>query len=152
MTRETVNRISVLFSFFLSFLSFLVSVITGSDVSYMLIERSFIVFAISTLLIWAALTLINRIASSDRNTISQAPGNPPKSQPGAHTRDNPPPTGSSREAHKEVICRRENPHLTPTPQEELDVDHFPESEEKPEIRELEPFNPRRVETDWRKEG
>ncbi|MBE0447939.1 MAG: hypothetical protein IBX64_07565 [Actinobacteria bacterium] len=149
MTRETINRIAILIGFLLSLLSFLIAVATGSDLSVVIIERSFIVFAISALLIWTALTIINFVdAGAARDSTPVRQGNAPEDQAEASPENYLSPVKAPRKACGEPISKGQNLDLIPAPQEDIfGRSNTIEGEESPEIKELEPFKPGKIDTD-----
>lgn len=147
MTKETINRITVLFSFFFSLLSSLLALATGGDLFFVIIERFFVVFAISGFLVWTALTIINSvIIGAARNAVSVSLGGGPRGE--TMSQDNPSLAEILNLTHEAAVSKGKNLDLTSAPHEDvLGLSDISEGEEDPEIKEFEPFKPRKIETD-----
>lgn len=149
MNRETISRVAILLSLSLSLLSLRVTVTTSSSLSLIIIERFFAVFAISALLIWAALTIINSVViPAARDSASKKLVDVPRSQAEANLGNDTSLTGASEKAYENAASRQHNIDPNPTLQEDIfGISNMFEDEEGPEIRELKPFNPQEIEID-----
>jgi len=149
MSNETIGKISFLFSFFLSLFSSLLALKAGGDLFFVIIERFFVVFAISVFLIWTTLKIINSViinaAKESVSTILEgiSNGQTMTDQGGGLSM-----AEKFKKAHEEATSKGQNLDLTSAPQEDvLGIDTLPENENVPEIKEFEPFKPRKIETD-----
>jgi len=142
MRKETITRVTVLFSFLLSLLSSTVAFLTGGDLFFIVIERFVLVFAVSAALTWITLSVINSvIIGAARSSIIDLN----KELNSKSINESVPLQAEAFEKAKESISKGLNLDLTSEPQEELSQEL--EDLEKPEINEFEPFKPRRIETD-----
>lgn len=143
MTNETVRKLTVAFSFILSLASSLLALATGGDIFYVIVERFFVVFAVSALLIWVVLNIISSVViSAARASIAKL----------AATAEAPPSSTQSMvdalRLAQEEETKGTSLDLTSEPLEDmLSTDGPPNDGGSPEIKEFEPFKPKRIETD-----
>lgn len=145
MTNETIKKAAVLLSFFIGLVSSLQAVATGGDIFFVVIERFIVVFAISAFLVWTALTVVNSIViGAARESVLSQPDVQIEERSGA----TPSLAEMFKKAHEDAVSKGQNLDLTSNPQEDvLELDAAPESGDNPEVKEFEPFKPKKLETD-----
>ena len=138
MTNETVKKLTVALSLILSLVSSLLALATGGDIFYVIVERFFIVFAISAFLVWIVLSIISSVViGAARDSIAKL------------TATSETPTNSAQEiadalrAAQDADSKGTSLDLTSEPVEDL----LSANDTSPDLKEFEPFKPKRIETD-----
>ncbi|MBS3909696.1 MAG: hypothetical protein KGZ93_08745 [Actinobacteria bacterium] len=143
MTSETIKKLTVAFSIVLSLISSLLALATGGDIYYVIVERFFIVFAISAFLVWIVLSIIGSVViGAARDSIAKLTATAERSS------DNAQEIADALRKAQEEDRKGTGLDLTSTPLENmLSTNNPPNDADSPEIKEFEPFKPKRIETD-----
>lgn len=145
MPNESINKITILFSLAISLISLLVAFLTSDDLFFIITMRFLLVFVISAVLVWTALTTVNSVvvkaAQESIIELNRAAEEEDRLIEEKATED------LSAEDFARAIRKGQNLDLTSMPQEDLNLNLAADSEENPEVKMFEPFKPRRIETD-----
>jgi MFS superfamily sulfate permease-like transporter len=130
----------------LSLLSSLFALISGGDLFFVIVERFFIVFAVSAFLIWVALTTINSVIIG---AAKESVENLIKDDRTDNTlSDSAIAMANTLKQAQEDAAKGINLDLTSEPQEDmLFTDGAQDESTPPGIAEFEPFKPKRIDTD-----
>lgn len=143
MTGETIKKLTVAFGLLISLTSSLLALLTGGDVFFVLVERFFIVFGVSAFLVWSVLTVINTIViGAARESVDKLVQESEK-EAAAATKEAQGLADVLKKAQEEA-SKGLNLDLTSEPQDDV---FSPDVNASPEIKEFEPFKPKRIETD-----
>lgn len=138
MTSETVKKLTVAFSFILSLVSSLLALATGGDIFYVIVERFFIVFAISAFLVWIVLNIISSVViGAARDSIAKLTAT--SETPANNTEA----IANTLRVAQDADSKGTSLDLTSEPVENL----LSADGASPDIKEFEPFKPKRIETD-----
>jgi hypothetical protein len=144
MSSTTTKRIAIMLSLALGLLSSLSALLSDADV-FFITERFFLVLIISAALTWTTLTIINSvIIGAAKKSLAKL--NESLASQGLENTGGEPSGGPDTETTLKGL----NLDMTSAPLEDLGnfgADPLHETQEKPEIKEFEPFKPRRLETD-----
>lgn len=148
MSKQLIIKTTVLFSFFLSLLSTAVALASGGDIVTIIIERFFVVFAISAGMAWLTLTVINSVViGAVQKTVDEIRKDSTQQE---HGQTEPGSMAETlRKAHEEGQSKGKILDLT-SPPGDIDISSFNvglEDIEQPEIQEFEPFKPRHLEAE-----
>lgn len=134
MANGIINKITILVGFLVGLLSASMALLTGGDIVFVIVQRFFLVFAIAAVLTWTTLTVINSIIiSAARKSMVEM------SKEFEH---------SARVTEKGQTLDFTSPPLDNIEDiKDLNVALSSTDFEKPEIKEFEPFKPRKIETD-----
>ncbi|NCO66351.1 MAG: hypothetical protein COW32_01780 [Candidatus Aquicultor secundus] len=125
MANGTINKITILVGFLISLISTSMALLTGGDIIFILLQRFLLAFAITAVLTWTMLTVVNSvIINAARKSMVEI----------------------SKEFDKGAAAKGQNLDFTSPPLDDMDTALAGDSE-KPEIKEFEPFKPRKIETD-----
>ncbi|HCH00250.1 MAG TPA: hypothetical protein DE036_10955 [Actinobacteria bacterium] len=143
MTNETVKKLTVAFSFILSLVSSLLALATGGDIFYVIVERFFIVFAISAFLMWIVLSVISSVViGAARDSVAKLTATVEPAPDSAQE------IADALRKIQDEDTKGTSLDLTSAPLENmLSTSSPPNDDGSPEIKEFEPFKPKRIETD-----
>ncbi len=145
MANGTINKITILVGFLVSLVSTSMALLTGGDIVFILLQRFLLVFAVTAVLTWTTLSIINSII------ISAARKSMIEMSKELDENGNELPTASLisellGQTDEQATAKGQNLDFTSPPLDDINTVLAGDSD-KPEIKEFEPFKPPKIETD-----
>ncbi len=145
MANGTINKITILVGFLVSLVSISMALLTGGDILFILLQRFLLVFAVTAILTWAMLSIVNSVViSAARKSMVEI-----SKELGEDSNELPVGSLISEllgQEDEQAAAKGQNLDFTSPPLDDINA-VLTDDSEKPEIKEFEPFKPPKIETD-----